>query len=118
MKKGIFLLTILFILGCGSAGFASDTFDATGDSSNSSITGVLSNFKCSKNVEVHVTSSAQSYAAVSGHKSGDRKFGAGSGDSKIYYKSKTKGTALSDSDGPSDSNATSVFTTSNGWSTL
>ena len=109
MKKGIFLLTLIFILGCGATGFASKTFDANG---NSSVTGVLADFKTSKNVGIFVTSAVQTYAARAGHLNGNREFGSASGDTKIYYKTKSTGSSAT-APGASDS---SEF--SSGWSKL
>ncbi len=95
MKKGIFLLTLMFILGCSTVGLAASVATFS-DSSGPSVNGTLANFRCSKNVEIHVISSAQSYSAVSGHLNGNREFGTVSGDSKIYYEGKAKGTAIAD----------------------
>jgi len=108
MKK-VIILSIILIFGFSTMALAAATFDKDG---NSSATGVLGNFKTSNNVEVHVASSAQSYAATSGHLNGDRAFGTASDDPKIYYQSKDKGTAVSDPGG-SDS---SIF--SSGWDPL
>ena len=113
MKKGIFLLTLMFILGCSTVGFASNTFDANGDSTNSTITGVLQNFKCSKNVEILVNSVTQSYAAIASHYNGDRAFGSASGDPKIHWESKTTGTYAT---APTASDSSAV--TGSGWSDL
>ena len=118
MKKGIFLLTLMFILGYSTVGLANKTFNADGTGTgqtDANATDVLKNFRCSNNVKIVVNSAAQSYAAVSGHLNGDREFGTASGDSKIYWKDKAKGTAVSDTD-PSGNTAGSVNGT--GWSSL
>jgi len=110
MKKILFVALILcFALSVPIASFAAATF-TSGD--NSSIaTGVLADYKTSKNVEIHVLSDAQSYAATAAHLNGDREFGSASSDSVIYYQSKAKNTNASDPTA-SDSGAFS------GWSQL
>ena len=118
MKKGIFLLTLMFILGCSTVGFANKTFkdDGTGTAqTDTSLPVFLQNFKCSKNVKIVVNSVAQSYAAVSGHFNGDREFGSASGDPKIRWETKATGTAVLDTD-PSASDSSEF--TSSGWSDL
>jgi len=93
MKKGIFLLTLIFILGCGATVFAAKTFDVDG---NSDVAGFIGDFKTSKNVEIHVLGAAQTYAARSGHLNGNREFGSASNDPKLYWTAKTTGTQVSD----------------------
>ena len=109
MKKILFVALILcFALSAPIAAFASATFDENG---NSSATGVLADYKTSKNVQVHVTSSAQSYAARAAHLNGDREFGSASSDSVIYYQSKAKNSNAAD---PSASDSSEF----SGWSQL
>ena len=114
MKKSIFLLAILFILGFCTAGFAIGTFRDSGGPSSVPNTSALANFRCSKNVIVQVNSAAQTYSVVSGHPRGNREFGAGSVDTKIYFTSKNVGDNITSTD-PSSNNATKAFS---GWSTL
>jgi len=112
MKKGIFLFTLIFILGCGATVFAAKVFDDGG--APAGITGVMADFTASKNVEIHIKGVAQTYAAVSGHLNGNREFGSSSGDPKLYWKGKDAGTAVAAADvTASDSSA---FGT--GWSAL
>ncbi len=108
MRK-IIILSIILIFGFSTMALAAATFDKDG---NSSATGVLGNFKTSNNVQVHVQSVAQSYAATSGHLNGDRAFGTASDDPKIYYQSKDKGSNVGDPGG----NDSGVFTS--GWTAL
>ena len=110
MKKGIFLLTLIFILGCGAMVFAAKTFND--DGAPSGITGVLADFKTSKNVEIHVLGAAQTYAARSGHLNGNREFGSSSDDPKLHWKTKTTGTDASD---PTKSDSSEF---GSGWSDL
>lgn len=71
------------------------------------------NFQASSNVKVFASSSAQTYAAISGHLNGDRIFGASSNETVLRYTTKETGTDVTSSDlTASDSTAFS------GWSSL
>lgn len=115
MKKGIFLLTLIFILGCGSAGFAAELFNDSDDPAIADTTtahDILDNFRCSKNVEIHVLASAQTYAARAAHLNGNREFGSASGDPKLCWIAKDTGTDASD---PTASDSSEF---DSGWSAL
>ncbi|MDQ7031445.1 MAG: hypothetical protein Q9M37_01830 [Desulfonauticus sp.] len=112
MKKVLFIFLMLSFLLVSNGICGEWTCDSTNGCNPTNDAGTITNFKTSNNVKILVNSEAQSYAAVSGHTNGDREYGAASDTTKIYYKSKTPGTELSDS--PSESNSTSF----DGWSEL
>ncbi|MGA1846086.1 hypothetical protein [Deferribacter abyssi] len=72
-------------------------------------------FQPSNNVYMFYASpDNQSFGLGSEHQAGDRSFGTSSGTTKIYYKSKTKGTVSNSLDVPANDNSTET----NGWSSL
>lgn len=91
MKKIVVLVAIM-MLAAGSA-FAT-TFNENG--TTASVSGVLSSYKTSKNVEVHAKGDKSTYAARSKHLNGDREYGSAAGDSKLYYQDSTVGATASD----------------------
>nr|WP_320050589.1 hypothetical protein [uncultured Desulfuromonas sp.] len=112
MKKLVFLVVLCAALTMTTSAFASLEFDEAG---NSSATGVMADYKTSKNVTLVCASAAASYAAVSSHLNGTKVFGSSSGDSVIYTKNggKTAGEDYTTAPTASDS---SEFTS--GWSSL
>ena len=100
----IFFILMFLLLGLSSGSFG-------GWKCDDSKCDKLSDFKTSKNVTIKVESSDQLYAAISGHKSGNKEFGVYSGSSRIYWKSKDKGKEPDDP-GTSDSSAF------NNWNSL
>ncbi len=115
MKKIFFVLCILgfvLVLGIGSLYAGWTCTDSGCDTSGLSVTGDIGQFKTSKNVQIQVNSSSQSYAAIADHYNGDRAFGASSDSTKIYYTDKDKGSHYSGNFTASDSSAFS------GWSSL
>jgi len=90
MKK-IIMIGFVFSLFSSSA-FAAVTFDSTGASAT--VTGVVADYKASKQVNVIVASGVQTYAAISDHLNGSRIYGTTSGDPLIYFNEtdKTPGT--------------------------
>ena len=69
-------------------------------------------FKCSKNVRINCNSDGQSYAATSGHYSGNKAYGVSSDSSVVYYTDKDKGSQWTSN--PSSPNS-SAF---NSWHSL
>ena len=78
-------------------------------------TGTIQMGKLSTNVTIIVDYSTTSYAASSKHLSGNREFGGGSSDTRIYYKDRAVGQSLPDAPTASDSTA---FGTGAGWASL
>ena len=113
MKRLIMIGCALTLSLIATSAFATASFTSNGGSANNT-TGVLKEFKTSKNVTLLVKASDQSYAAKSKHENGNRTFGSASGDPLIYYNESTAvGTALTSADlTASDSSAFS------GWSSL
>jgi|GEM_PF-3355285 hypothetical protein len=112
MKKVVMLLIILtFVFVAGAVYAVTEcTNGCTG----------IEDYRASKNVKVfvEVSTGLDTYAAVSGHKNGDRMFAGGSSSPKIYYKSKDTGTDVTSGDcpdAPATTTDTSVFS---GWSEL
>jgi hypothetical protein len=109
MKKVIYLALIVgFLVSFSVYSFAATTFDADGNHG----TGIMLNFKTSKDVQIHVSSNATTYAAVSGHHNGDKSYGAASSDSVIYWQVKAEGTD------PSDPSASDSSMFLSGWTGL
>lgn len=61
---------------------ADATFNSTG--TTATVTGILSQYKTSTNVDLLVDSEVGEYAAVSSHLNGDRVFGSSSNESVLY----------------------------------
>ena len=109
MKKALYFIMILgFVFSLSAVSFAATTFDENGNHGS----GIMADFKTSKDVQIHVSSNATTYAAISGHLNGDKAYGAASSDSIIYQQDKDEGSNVTDP-GASDS---SVF--SSGWTGL
>jgi len=102
-KKNIFVLSLVITLTMSY----SAAFGAT-ISASTTIGG--GSYSTSNNVKISVTSTTVNYAAASGHTSGDRSLGTNNVDPKIYWTTKTVGSAPSDV-----TSATSDFT---GWTAL
>lgn len=87
----------------------------TCDSSGCNASSGSVDFKCSKNVKIYCNSDGQTYAATSGHKSGDKAYGVTSSSSLVYYTTKTEGQEWNWTD--STHSDSSAFTGSN-WHSL
>ena len=113
MKKIFFVLCILgFVLGLGSGPLYAWTCNEDGCTG---VSGDITEFKTSKNVQIQVNSDPQHYAAISDHNSGDRAFGTSFDSQKIYYTTKTKGSHYTGNFTASDSSA---FEGVEGWNSL
>jgi len=112
MKKIMLLfLTLMFVCAFAGVAMAEVSFTSDGPDSSATLTGVMSNFKTSNNVTLTCASGATAYAASSAHLNGDKAYGAASGDSIIYWTTKTEG---ADTPTPGNSDGTTVTT----WSAL
>jgi len=114
MKKKIVTLTSLFLLGTFSLSFAEATF--TSDGTSATTTGVIAQYKASKNVNVVVNSSVAGYGAVSDHQNGNRVFATISNDPLLYFKAKTDAQVGTNRAAAEASGSTSAQIT--GWSSL
>jgi hypothetical protein len=114
MKKIILIGFAFSLLSTGA--FAATTFTSSG--ADTTVAGVLVDFKASKQVSVIVLSAPQTYGAISDHLNGTRIYGTASGDSLLYFNEtdKTAGTQATATDlSASDSSA---FVNAAGWSAL
>ncbi|WP_298270902.1 hypothetical protein [Geobacter sp.] len=68
-------------------------------------------FAPSQNVTINVAATDSSYAAYSGHLQGDKVFFSNNVDPKLYYGTKTKGTAITNTVAATD-------TAPSGWSSM
>ncbi len=78
-------------------------------------TGTVQMGKLSTNVTLVINYDTTSYAVSAKHLSGNREFGGGSGDTRIYFQDKAIGVATPDAPTASDSTA---FTATGGWASL
>ena len=102
------------VLALASTVLAAETFTDAGPTSTD-LTGVVKDYKTSKNVSLVAVAVPASYSAVSSHVNGTKVFGSSSGDAIIYYldAGKAAGTAYTTAPTNSDS---SEFTS--GWTKL
>ncbi|MEW6518814.1 MAG: hypothetical protein AB1461_05325 [Thermodesulfobacteriota bacterium] len=119
IKKSYLIFGTLFLFACGVGTASAATFDASGTTTTlGHDPSVLTGFKASKQIEVAVNASAQSYAAASDHLSGTRIFGTASGDPLIYYMEKTPSDANQAADELGTTSDSSAFVDVAGWSSL
>jgi hypothetical protein len=118
MKFKISLFATAFLLGSISlASAAATTFTSSGPSLTT-LTGVLADFKASKNVEVAVNADVDTYAATSDHMNGNRVYASASGDPLLYFQEKTTTEIGSNVAATKVSTTTDTSLFSSGWSSL
>lgn len=98
MKKMTVLFAMALLLGFPLAAMSETTFSDSAKPDGEEVKGIVSQFRTSTNVLLIAEGTNSTYAAVSGHLNGDRRYGSSSGDSKLYWKSKVAGTGLTDTD--------------------
>jgi hypothetical protein len=115
-KKIIALLAFMLIAAASSASATTTTTDPGGGYSGvKGTSGTIQMGKLSTNVTLIINYDTTSYAASAKHLSGNKEYGGGSSDTRIYVKDLAVGTASPDAPSASDSSA---FTGDTNWSSL